>query len=78
MNKDNISCFEAHELMKKPCLEQGCKNWINCKNSNNCVLLAAKSGPRTLQEVGDIFNLTRMRICQIEKNIFNKIKSDLK
>ena len=78
MNKENISCFDAHELMEKPCLKQSCKNWINCKNENNCVLLASKTGPRTLQEVGDIFNLTRMRICQIEKNIFKKIKVDLK
>ena len=72
------TCFDAHSEKNMPCRKKECKNWINCKNSNNCVLLAAKSGPRTLQEVGDIFNLTRMRICQIEKNIFNKIKSDLK
>ena len=34
---------------------------------HNCVILAAEDGPMTLQEVGDIFNVTRMRICQIEK-----------
>jgi len=78
MNLDKIKCFDAHKAMRKPCNKQDCKNWINCKKENNCVLIAAKSGPRTLQEVGDIFNLTRMRICQIEKNIFSKIKCDLK
>ena len=30
----------------------------------------------TLQEIGDIFNVTRMRICQIEKKIINKIMND--
>lgn len=29
----------------------------------------------TLQQVGDIFNVTRMRICQIEKNSLKKLSS---
>jgi hypothetical protein len=78
MLNNEIKCFEAYGAAKKPCNNRECKNWINCKSESNCVLIAAKSGPRTLQEVGDIFNLTRMRICQIEKNIFSKIKNDLK
>jgi hypothetical protein len=32
-----------------------------------------QDGPKTLQEVGEVFGLTRMRICQIEKAIFEKI-----
>ena len=32
---------------------------------------------RTLQEIGEVFNLTRMRICQIEKSILGKLKSSL-
>jgi DNA-directed RNA polymerase sigma subunit (sigma70/sigma32) len=28
----------------------------------------------TLQNIGDLFKLTRMRICQIEKNAIQKIK----
>jgi len=43
----------------------------------NCVLIAAKEGPKTLQEIGEIFDLTRMRICQIEKNILGKLKSSI-
>ena len=27
----------------------------------------------TLQEIGDIFSVTRMRICQIEKKILSKL-----
>ena len=28
----------------------------------------------TLQEIGDVLGLTRMRICQIEKSILEKIR----
>jgi DNA-directed RNA polymerase sigma subunit (sigma70/sigma32) len=41
-------------------------------------MVAANKKEMTLQEIGDIFNLTRMRICQIEKIIFAKINSKLK
>jgi DNA-directed RNA polymerase sigma subunit (sigma70/sigma32) len=41
---------------------------------HNCVMIAAMEGPHTLQKIGQIYGLTRMRICQIEKNIFEKIR----
>jgi len=77
MNLSNIKCFEACEESKIACNKNNCKNWINCKGEFNCVLIAAKSGPKTLQEIGEIFGLTRMRICQIEKNVLGKIKDSL-
>jgi DNA-directed RNA polymerase sigma subunit (sigma70/sigma32) len=40
---------------------------------NNCAIIAAKSGPMTLQEIGEVFDVTRMRICQIEKTILKKL-----
>ena len=40
-------------------------------------MLAAKEGPMTLQEIGEIFDVTRMRICQIEKSIMKKMSEDL-
>ena len=45
--------------------------------SMNCTLVAAKKGTMTLQEIGDIFGVTRMRICQLEKRIIRKIESYL-
>ena len=75
--KINITCFDAHELLHARCPKQDCVNWINAENDSNCVLVSAKKGPKTLQAVGDIFGLTRMRVCQIEKAILKKIKPDL-
>tara|TARA_B100000214_G_C23556888_1_gene441040 strand:- start:128 stop:367 length:240 start_codon:yes stop_codon:yes gene_type:complete len=77
MDSFNIKCFEAYEENNVLCERKECKNWINCKEGLNCVLIAAKSGPKTLQEIGEIFGLTRMRICQIEKNVLGKIKDSL-
>ena len=63
MNRDNDT----------ECHNKDCKYWINCKEEKNCTVLAASSGPKTLQEIGDMFGVTRMRICQIEKKILGKI-----
>ena len=71
------TCFDAHSEKNMPCRKKECKNWINCESGLNCVLVAAKDGPKTLQEIGEIFDLTRMRICQIEKSILGKLKSSL-
>lgn len=77
MNSLNTKCFEAYEENNIVCNKKSCKNWIDCEDGLNCVLIAAKSGPKTLQEIGEIFGLTRMRICQIEKNVLGKIKDSL-
>ena len=70
-------CFEVHEQKNVPCRKKDCKNWIDSKEGLNCVFITAKGGPKTLQEIGEIFSLTRMRICQIEKTIMGKLESSL-
>ena len=69
------SCFSLHDFYDVCCQKKSCKNWINYEDGNNCVVITSKTGPKTLQEIGKIYNLTRMRICQIEKNIYLNVKS---
>lgn len=70
----SMTCYSAHEKYGVNCERKTCKQWINHHDANNCVLIAAQRGKHTLQNIGKIYELTRMRICQIEKEIFEKIK----
>lgn len=71
---DGVTCFSMQAKYKVDCQRKGCRSWIDHPESQNCSIIAAFEGPKTLQDVGKIFGLTRMRICQIEKNISKKIK----
>ena len=73
-----MKCFEMHESKKINCENKKCRQWINCKSHNNCTIIASKSGPMSLQEIGDIMGVTRMRICQMEKRIIQKISDIIK
>lgn len=73
----NTTCHGVHEKYNKSCKKASCKYWFNCKENLNCVLIAARTGPMTLQEIGDRFNVTRMRVCQIEKTIFKKLHHEI-
>lgn len=68
------TCFAVQAKYKVSCQRQRCKHWINYETNYNCAILAAYDGPKTLHDIGEMFNLTRMRICQIEKLIKKKIK----
>tara|TARA_B100000579_G_C22723456_1_gene800583 strand:+ start:455 stop:718 length:264 start_codon:yes stop_codon:yes gene_type:complete len=67
------TCFKEHRERNLACKKSQCRYWINSSEHLNCALIGAKKGPLTLQEIGGVFNVTRMRICQIEKTILNKI-----
>jgi len=73
---EKTTCFAAQARQNVDCGRQRCPHWIQHKESNNCVIIAAQSGPHTLQKIGQIYGLTRMRICQIEKGIFEKIRKE--
>lgn len=68
-------CFDAHAKYHVSCQRVDCKNHISDDNNQNCVIIAAQKGPHTLQNIGKVYGLTRMRICQIEKNIIEKLKN---
>lgn len=71
------TCFESIEKMNCSCKKNSCKQWIPYEKGNNCVLVTTRKGPLTLREIGDIYGLTRMRICQIEKKIYKKIRDHI-
>lgn len=70
-----MTCFAAQAKYKTSCKRRRCPHWITSSYNQNCVIIAAQNGPHTLQKIGQIYGLTRMRICQIEKNIFEKIRT---
>jgi len=69
---DNTTCFSEHKKRNAQCNKSSCRMWMNSEKDLNCCLLAAQE-EHTLQEIGDIFGVTRMRICQLEKMIIRKI-----
>ena len=73
-----MKCFEACKKHNKSCENNQCRYWIDYDTENNCTILASQNGPMTLQDIGEIFGVTRMRICQIEKKILGKIFQEVK
>lgn len=71
---EGVTCFSVQKRYNVSCNRSKCFHWIENNEANNCVLIAAQEGPKTLQEIGEVFGLTRMRICQIEKSIYEKIE----
>ena len=68
-------CFERCSSEKKNCNVSNCRYWINSKEYNNCCIVGANASEKiTLQNIGEIFKVTRMRICQIEKIAVKKLK----
>ena len=77
-NIDDFSCFKAHEIKNKMCKNQKCRHWHNLNEFNNCILNKINENePYTFQDIGDLFDITRMRICQIEKHAISKLKTKL-
>lgn len=68
------TCFDVQEKHKVCCQRESCNNWISSSEFNNCVVIASREGPHTLQKIGQFFGLSRMRICQVEKEIFERIR----
>ncbi len=75
-----MKCFEYNNTCKKNCAKTDCRYWIKKESYQNCCLIAANENSLnreekfTLQDIGNIFKVTRMRICQIEKIAVRKLK----
>lgn len=74
-NNQKYSCFKSHENLNISCKNKKCRYWHELDSANNCIINASQEKIYTLQEIGDLFNITRMRVCQIEKAAINKLKS---
>jgi len=70
---EGTSCFSEHAKRGLTCQKKDCRRWMPCSESLNCSIVGAAQGEHTLQEIGDIFDVTRMRICQIEKTILSDL-----
>jgi hypothetical protein len=70
---EGTTCFSEHNRYQIPCPKSSCRYWHENTDYQNCMVIAANDGPKTLQQIGDIFEVTRMRICQVEKLIFKKL-----
>lgn len=73
-NDGKSKCFDVHSSCKVPCDKNECRQWIKSDEYNNCTIIAANNGSMSLEQVGNILGLSRMRICQIEKIARNKFK----
>lgn len=79
--EENETCFTTLNKLEdsRTCENRKCE--FNCsKHRKSCALvslLSEESGRLTLQDVGSMFDLSRMRICQIEKSIIKKIKEEV-
>lgn len=70
-----MKCYQLHESNTVTCNNKACRMWINAEDHHNCTIIASKKGPMSLQQIGDILGVTRMRICQIEKKVVEKLSA---
>ena len=71
-------CLEKCIELSVTCPAQDCRYWMESNSCKNCCIIGAKNNEQaTLEEIGQIFSVTRMRICQIEKIAIKKIKEKI-
>ncbi len=72
---ENYSCVDRVKKCNLVCEQTECRHSLNSPKNLNCSLIAAEKSPMTLQEIGDFYGISRMRVCQIEKAILKKLKN---
>lgn len=74
------TCFATHMQHDVTCQTRNCRMWMDNPSGLNCThitIMRNACGPMTLQQIGDIHGLTRMRVCQIEKRALVKLRDKL-
>ena len=74
LKNDTLFCVDETKSKCAPCENHECRHNLKSSKYNSCALIAAESGPLTLQEIGEFYGISRMRVCQIEKTILKKLK----
>lgn len=74
MKKNEITCVETIKEKQVACKKIDCRYNLKSDKSLSCAMIAAEEGPLTLQEIGDFYGISRMRVCQIERAILKKIR----
>jgi len=75
MNNKQYDCVIKVKNKQTACKQKDCRHFLCSDKNLNCSIIAAEEGPMTLQEIGDFYGISRMRVCQIEKSILKKLKS---
>lgn len=80
--KDSLSPSVEYQIIKKT-IEQQIRDILKELDEKEALVLKLRFGldddkPRTLQEIGDLINLTRERIRQIEKKAMRKLSRSQK
>ena len=73
---DENKCYVIIRGTNVCCPDRSCRYFLHSQDDLNCAIVAARSGPKTLQEIGDYYGISRMRICQIEKSILGKLRKN--
>ena len=74
-NTKDYKCVKKVKSLQKGCDQKGCRHWLESDEKLNCSIIASEDGPKTLQEIGDFYGISRMRVCQIEKALLEKLKN---
>ncbi len=74
-NLKDYKCAQKAKENSSLCQQKECRHWLSCEKNMNCSIIASDEGPRTLQEIGDYYGISRMRVCQIEKALLRKLKN---
>ena len=74
-NNKDFNCVLKIKNGMTHCKESSCRHWVKSDKDLNCSIVASEDGPKTLQEIGDYYGISRMRICQIEKSLLEKLRN---
>lgn len=73
-NNQKLICHREHVKHNVCCSKKTCKNWVEQAECKNCLVVAATNGFSTLHKLEEVYGLNRVKICQVERLVLDKIK----